>query len=154
MDALFVFVAPIVALKINVKVDWSLCNFSQNFNIRINDGFSCIDVSLVPWGILKAEGDRSGGYRGIFDQSIVHGRVVDVCCPANCCARTSASTGQAKDDNARIHLAESANFIGTMLCALTGHCVHQTSLQLSMCRTFWAEGSMHNIGYNNPPPCS
>ena len=134
------FVAPIAALKINVKVDWSSCHFSQNFNIRIYHGFSCIDVSLVPWGILKAEGDRSGGYRVNFDQSIVHGRVVDACCPAYCCARTSASTGQAKDDNARIHLSESANFIRTMLCALTGHCVHQTRLQLNMCRTFFGRG--------------
>ena len=88
------FVAPIAALKNNVKVDWSLRHFSQNFNIRINDGFSCIDVSLVPRGILKTEDDRSGGYRGNLDQSSVHGRVVDACCPAFCCARTSASTGQ------------------------------------------------------------
>ena len=47
---------------------------------------------------------------------------------------------RAKDDNARIHLSESANFIGTMLCALTGHCVHQTCLQLNMCRTFLGRG--------------
>ena len=73
MDALFVFVAPIVALKINVKVDWSSRYFSQYFNIRINHGVSCIDLSLVPWELLKTEGDRSGGYRGNLDQSIVHG---------------------------------------------------------------------------------
>ena len=102
MNALFVFVAPIAALKINVKVDWSSRHFSQNFNIRIVHGFSCIDVSLVPRGILKTEGDRSGGYRGNLDQSIVHGRVVDACCPAICCARTIASTGQAKDTSRRI----------------------------------------------------
>ena len=43
------FVAPIFsALKINVKVDRFSRHFSQNFNIRINHGFSCIDVSLVP----------------------------------------------------------------------------------------------------------
>ena len=78
--------------------------------------------------ILKTEGDRSGGYRGNLDQSIVHGRVVDACCPALCCARTSASTGQAKDDNAGIHLAESANFIRTMMCSLICHYVHQICL--------------------------
>ena len=96
------FVESIAALKINVKVDWSSRPFSQNFNIRINHGFSCIDVSLVPRGILKTEGDRSGGYRGNLDQSIVHGRVVDACCPAICCVRTSASTGQAKETSCRI----------------------------------------------------
>ena len=73
MDALFVFVAPKVALKINVKVDWSSCHFSQNFNTRINHMFSCIDVSLVPREILKTKGDRSGGYRGNLDQLIVDG---------------------------------------------------------------------------------
>ena len=67
------FVASIAALKINVKVDWSSCHFSQNFIIRINHGFSCIDVSLVHREILKTEGDRSGCYRGNLDQSIVHG---------------------------------------------------------------------------------
>ena len=42
------FVAPIFsALKINVKVDRFSRHFSQNFNIRINHGFSCIDVRLV-----------------------------------------------------------------------------------------------------------
>ena len=45
------FVAPIAALKINVKVDWSSCHFSQNFNIQIKHGFSCIDVRLVPGGV-------------------------------------------------------------------------------------------------------
>ena len=64
MDALFVFVAPKAALKINVKVDWSSRHFSQNFNILINHGLSCIDVSLVPMEILQTDGDRSGGYRG------------------------------------------------------------------------------------------
>ena len=96
------FVAPIAALKINVNVDWSSRHFSQNFNIRIDLCFSCIDVSLVPRGILKSEGDRSGGYRGNLDQPIVHGRVDDACCPAICCARTIASTGQAKDTFRRI----------------------------------------------------
>ena len=91
-------------------------------------------------GVLKAKGDRSGGYRGNFDQSIVHGQAVDACYPAYCCARTSVSTGQAKDDNARIHLSESANFIRTMLFALTGHSVHQACLQLNMCRTFLDRG--------------
>ena len=120
--------------------------FSQNFTIRINYGFSCIDVSLVPREILKTEGDRSGGYRANLDQSIAHGWVVDVCWPPFCCARTSANTGQAKDDNAGIYLAESANFIRTMVCPLTGHCVHQTCLHLNMRRTFWTEGSTHNTG--------
>ena len=73
MDALFVFVAPIAASKINVKVDWSSRHFSQNFNILINHGLSCIDVSLVPMEILQTEGDKSGGYRGNLDQSIIHG---------------------------------------------------------------------------------
>ena len=40
-----------------------------------------------------------------------------------------------KDDNAKIHLLESANFTKTKMCALTGHCAHQTCLQLNMCRT-------------------
>ena len=102
--------------------------------------FHALTLAWSLGGFFKAEGDRSGGYRGNFDQSIVHGQVVDACCPAYCCARTSASTGQTKDDNARIHLSESANFIGTMLCALTGHCVHQTCLQLNMCRTFLGRG--------------
>ena len=62
-----------VALKINVKVDWSSRHFSQIFNIRIDHGCSCIDISLVPREILKTEGDRSGAYRGNLDQSIVHG---------------------------------------------------------------------------------
>ena len=96
------FVAPIAALKINVKFDWCSRHFSINFNIRVNHEFSCIDVSLVPQGILKTEGDRSGGYGGNLDQSIVHGRVVDACSLAICCARTSASTGQAKDTSRRI----------------------------------------------------
>ena len=30
---------------------------------------------------------------------------------------------------------DSANFTETMICALTGHCAHQTCLQLNMCRT-------------------
>ena len=32
-DALFEFLAPIAAEKINVKVDWSSCHFSQNCNV-------------------------------------------------------------------------------------------------------------------------
>ena len=66
-------VAPIAALKINVKVDWSSRHFSKNFNIQIKHGFSCTNVSQVPREILKTESDRSGGYRGNLDQSIVHG---------------------------------------------------------------------------------
>ena len=67
------FVAPIAALKINVKVELSSRHFSQNFNTQINHRFSCICISLVAREILKTEGDRSGGYRGNLDQSIVHG---------------------------------------------------------------------------------
>ena len=51
------FVAPKAALTINVKVDWSSRNFSQNFNIMVNHGLSCIDVSLVPKEILQTKGD-------------------------------------------------------------------------------------------------
>ena len=69
---MYVFVAPIAALKINVKVDWSSRHLSQNFNIRINHGFSCIVVGLVPREILLTEGDRSGGYRENINQSIGH----------------------------------------------------------------------------------
>ena len=60
------FVTPIVALKINVKVDWSSYHFSQNFNIRINHGFSCIDVSLVPWEILKTKATNLVAIEGIL----------------------------------------------------------------------------------------
>ena len=60
------FVAPIVALKINVKVDWSSCHFSQNFNIRINHRFSCIDVSQVPREILKTEATGLVAIEGIL----------------------------------------------------------------------------------------
>ena len=34
--------------------------------------------------------------------------------------------------------------------ALTGHCAHQTCLQLNMCRNLWKEGSTHNTGNKNP----
>ena len=40
MDALFGFVAPKRPSNINVKVDWSLFHFSQNFNIQITHRFS------------------------------------------------------------------------------------------------------------------
>ena len=60
------FVAPIVALKINVKVDWSSCHFSQNFNIRINHVFLCIGVSLVPREILKTEATDLVAIEGIL----------------------------------------------------------------------------------------
>ena len=52
IDALFGFVAPIAASKINVKVDWSSRLFSQNFNIRIKHVFSCNNVRHVPGGIV------------------------------------------------------------------------------------------------------
>ena len=82
IDATFGFVAPIAASKINVKVDWSSHHFSQNFNIRIKHGFSCINVHRVSREMLKTEGDRSGGYSGKLDEPIVHGWGVDACCPA------------------------------------------------------------------------
>ena len=89
--------------------------------------------------ILQTDGDRSGGYRGNIDQSIIHGCFVGACCPAFWYARTSVSTGQTKDDNAAIHLTESANFTKTMMCAFTAYCIHQTCLQLNICKTFWTE---------------
>ena len=62
LDALFGFVAPIAASKINFKVDWSSRHYSQNFNIRIKHVFSCNNVCHVP-----------GGYSGKLDEPIVHG---------------------------------------------------------------------------------
>ena len=56
----------------NVKVDLSSLHFSQNFNIWIKYGFSCNYVGHVPREMLKTEGDRSGGYSGKLDESIVH----------------------------------------------------------------------------------
>ena len=82
MNALLWWVAPIVALKFNVKVDWSSLNVSQNFNLLIKQGFSCINVRQVYEEMFKTEGDRSGGYRGENDHSIVHGRGVEACCHA------------------------------------------------------------------------
>ena len=73
MGALFGFVASIAAYKINVKVNWSSSRFSQNFNIRIKHGFSCINVRHGPPEMLKTEGDRSGGYSGKLDQPTVQG---------------------------------------------------------------------------------
>ena len=73
MDALFGFVAPMAASKINVKVYWSSRHFSQNFNIRMKHGFSCNDVCHVPRKMLKTEGDKSDGYSGKLDEPIVQG---------------------------------------------------------------------------------
>ena len=70
MDALFGFVAPIAASKINVN-DWSFRNFSQTFNIWIKHVFSCNIVRHVP-----------GGYSKKLDKPIVHGWGVEACCPA------------------------------------------------------------------------
>ena len=42
MDALFVFVAPIAALTIKAKVDWSSRHFSQKFNIGLIMGFHAL----------------------------------------------------------------------------------------------------------------
>ena len=73
MNTLLCRVAPKVALQFNVKVGWSSLNVSQNFNLRIKHGFSCINVRQVHQEMFKTEGDRSGGYRGKLDNSIVHG---------------------------------------------------------------------------------
>ena len=73
IGALFIFVAPIAASKIDVKLDWSSCHFSQNFNIRIKHGFSCNNIRPDSQEMLKTEGDRSGDYSGKLDESIVHG---------------------------------------------------------------------------------
>ena len=73
MDNLLGFVALIAVYKINVKVDWVSCHFSQNFNIRIKHGVSCKNVRHVPREMLKIEGDRSGGCSGKLDEPIVHG---------------------------------------------------------------------------------
>ena len=82
MDALFGFVARIVASKINVKVDCSSRHYSQNSNIWIKHWFLCNNVRHVPRKMLKAEGDKSGGYSDKLDQRIVHGWGVKACCPA------------------------------------------------------------------------
>ena len=55
MDALFVFVTPIAASKINVKVDWSSRHFPQNFNIRIKLGYTCNNVRHVPREMFKTD---------------------------------------------------------------------------------------------------
>ena len=74
IDALIGFVASIATEKINVKVDWSSLNFSQNLNIWIKHGFSCNNVRHVPHKVkLKTEGDTSGGCSGKLDEPIVHG---------------------------------------------------------------------------------
>ena len=124
------FEAHIAALKINVKVDWSSRHFSQNFNIQVNHGFSCIDVSLVPRGILKTEGANLVVIEGILiSQSYMAELLVPVV------LQFSVQEPVPVLVRSRIHLAESANFIRTMMCALTGHCVHQTCLQWNMCST-------------------
>ena len=63
-------------------MDCSSCHFSQNFNIGIKHGVSCNNVRHVPLDMLKPEGDISGGYSWKLDEPIVHGRGVEVCCPA------------------------------------------------------------------------
>ena len=85
MDALFVFVAPIAALKINVKVDWSSCHISQKFFTRINHGFSYIEVSLVSWGILKLRATYLVVIKGILiSQSYMVELVMPVVCQNQC----------------------------------------------------------------------
>ena len=124
------FVEPIAALKINVKVDWSSRPFSQNFNIRINHGFSCIDVSLVPRGILKTEGTDLVVIEGIL---ISQSYMAELLMPV--VLQFAVSEPVPVLVRPRKHLAESANFIRTMMCALTGQCVLQIYLQLNMCMT-------------------
>ena len=109
MDALFLFVAPIVALKINVKVDWSSCHFSQNFNIRITDdhGFSCIDVSQVHREILKTEATDLVAIVGILiSQSyMLLMPVVVLSCISLCqnqCQYWSGQGGQCRNTSRRI----------------------------------------------------
>ena len=51
-------------LKINIKFNWSSRHFSQNINIRIKLGFSCINVCKVPREMLKTEGDSLVGLEG------------------------------------------------------------------------------------------
>ena len=46
---------------------------ARGATIRIKHGFSCVNVNLVTREILETGSDRSGGYRGNLDQSIVHG---------------------------------------------------------------------------------
>ena len=65
MDSLFGCVAPIAASKTKVKVDWSSSHFSQKIHY--------LDQTWVFVQMLKTEGDRSGGYSGKLDESIVHG---------------------------------------------------------------------------------
>ena len=74
-DALFGSVAPVAALKIHVKVDWSLLHFSQKFNLWSKHRFSYVNVRKVPreMDMFKTLDDRSGGYRGTLDQLSVHG---------------------------------------------------------------------------------
>ena len=65
INALFGFVAPIAASKINVKADWSSRHFPQNFiihfNIPIKHEFSCTNFRHVTLEMLKTHCDRSGG---------------------------------------------------------------------------------------------
>ena len=63
MDSLFGYAALIAASNINVKIDWSSPHFSQKFQYS--------DQAWVFVQMLKTEGDRSGGYSGKLDESIV-----------------------------------------------------------------------------------
>ena len=111
MDALFGFVAPIVASKINVKVDWSSPYFSQNFNTRINHvfffraiTFAMSLVSIV--GILMNQS---------YMDEVLRPVVLHFLCQNQC-------KNQARDYSARTHLAKISKtaFMRTKLCALTG----------------------------------
>ena len=111
-EALFGCVAHIAASKINVKVDWSSHQFSQNFYNLVKHGFSCTNVCHVPRDMLKTEGKIPGVYRGNLI-SISQSFMDEVLRLSSLsCARTSA------DDNARICLARISkiSFIRTICC--------------------------------------
>ena len=57
---LYLSLAPKAAKIINAKVDWSSLLLSQNFNLHIKLGFSCINVHKLPREMLKYEGGGSG----------------------------------------------------------------------------------------------
>ena len=114
----------------NVKVDWSSPHFSQK-----------IQYSVQTWvfvQMIKTEGERSGGYSGKLDESIVQGWGVEALCPAFPLPEPVQVHAPSLGCKARTHLARisKTSFIITMLCALTGQYPHQTCLQLNMWRNF------------------
>ena len=151
MDVLFVFVAPIAAYKINVKFDWSSRFFSQNFNIWIKHGFSCINVSQAHWDFR----DR-GRHLVVIEEILNCQRTGMSCwCPLSCllmcqyqCQYWSGQDGQCQNTSRQSMQTLPEQWC---VCALTDHCAHQACLQLNMCRTFWTDGSTHNIDNKKPP---